>query len=454
NRLSRTSSVSSVSSVVQNYSSNDLLTNHTYDDNGNTTSSPSTDYASIIHDGIPATGTISDVYDFRNKLIRRSFVGGKTILLSYDADGNRVSKQVLDTASATFSEREHHYLVDTNNHTGYAQVAEERDGSGFLTRVNHYGHDLVATDFITEGYQRYYQYDGLGSVRALSDGNGDVTDEYTYDAFGILIDTTGSTPNDYLYTGEQWDADLGMYFLRARYNNVQTGRFHSMDTYEGRRGEPMTLHKYLYAHANPVSNIDPSGHFILSFALAGGALTADFGTKTADFARAGAYLTSFGKALVPVFGTTALAGTGVYLYLKANAEAMAQVREKLRIKAERLRRGRGVVYHYTDKASALMVMGSASMKVTPPYKGAVTYPQGAYASLIPPYAVVFTQSQLSAHFYGGNTSKDVSWSVMLSDYGFLPVFGGYPDFRYKPGALGGYTTVQPIAILPNLMDAD
>ncbi|MGJ8661936.1 MAG: RHS repeat-associated core domain-containing protein, partial [Bacteroidota bacterium] len=210
-----------------------------------------------------ATGTISDVYDFRNKLIRRSFVGGKTILLSYDADGNRVSKQVLDTASATFSEREHHYLVDTNNHTGYAQVVEERDGSGFLTRVNHYGHDLVATDYITEGYQRYYQYDGLGSVRALSDGSGDITDTYTYDAFGLELSTTGTTANQYRYTGEQWDADLGMYFLRARYNNVQTGRFHSMDTYEGRNGEPMTLHKYLYAHANPVSYVDPSGMFSL-----------------------------------------------------------------------------------------------------------------------------------------------------------------------------------------------
>ncbi|MGJ8660823.1 MAG: RHS repeat-associated core domain-containing protein, partial [Bacteroidota bacterium] len=254
----------SVSSVVQNYSSNDLLTNHTYDDNGNTTSSPVTDYASIIHDGIPATGTISDVYDFRNKLIRRSFVGGKTILLSYDADGNRVSKQVLDTASATFSEREHHYLVDTNNHTGYAQVAEERDIDGFLTRVNRYGHDLVATDYITEGYQRYYQYDGLGSVRALSDENGDVTDEYTFDAFGILIDSTGNTPNNNLYAGEQWDSDLGMYYNRARYLNTQTGRFHSMDTYEGRNGEPMTLHKYLYAHANPVSGTDPSGNFLLA----------------------------------------------------------------------------------------------------------------------------------------------------------------------------------------------
>jgi RHS repeat-associated protein len=64
----------------------------------------------------------------------------------------------------------------------------------------------------------------------------------------------------HLFTGEQWDADLGMYFLRARYLNPDTGRFHTRDTYEGNNGEPLSLHKYLYANGNPVGYIDPSGH--------------------------------------------------------------------------------------------------------------------------------------------------------------------------------------------------
>jgi RHS repeat-associated protein len=53
----------------------------------------------------------------------------------------------------------------------------------------------------------------------LTDLSGNVTDSYDYDAFGNLIARAGSTPNNHLYTGEQFDPDLGLYYLRARYHN-------------------------------------------------------------------------------------------------------------------------------------------------------------------------------------------------------------------------------------------
>jgi RHS repeat-associated protein len=83
---------------------------------------------------------------------------------------------------------------------------------------------------------------------------------YDYDAFGNLIHSTGTTPNNYLFAGEQYDPDLGLYYNRARYLNVSTGRFWSMDDDEGNGYEPVSFHKYLYAGANPVGNIDPTGH--------------------------------------------------------------------------------------------------------------------------------------------------------------------------------------------------
>jgi RHS repeat-associated protein len=61
------------------------------------------------------------------------------------------------------------------------------------------------------------------------------------------------------YRGEQYDSDLGLYYLRARYYNPATGRFLSRDPEDGHRWDPKTLHKYLYANGDPVSLNDPTG---------------------------------------------------------------------------------------------------------------------------------------------------------------------------------------------------
>ena len=69
-----------------------------------------------------------------------------------------------------------------------------------------------------------------------------------------------STPNVYLYRGEQYDPDLGLYYLRARYYNPATGRFMSRDPLDpdlrdanGIPADPKYLHKYLYANGDPMS---------------------------------------------------------------------------------------------------------------------------------------------------------------------------------------------------------
>jgi len=73
-------------------------------------------------------------------------------------------------------------------------------------------------------------------------------------AFGAV----SSCPS--FYRGEQYDADLGLYYLRARYYNPNTGRFMSRDPEDGHSWDPASLHKYLYANGDPVNGIDPQGH--------------------------------------------------------------------------------------------------------------------------------------------------------------------------------------------------
>jgi RHS repeat-associated protein len=86
-----------------------------------------------------------------------------------------------------------------------------------------------------------------------------VTDTYDYDAFGNLVNSTGSTPNNYLFAGEQFDPALSLYYNRARYLNATTGRFWTLDLFEGNYQDPPSLHKYLYAGGDPVDSSDPTG---------------------------------------------------------------------------------------------------------------------------------------------------------------------------------------------------
>ncbi len=233
NRLQRNSNIAPVPTQSSTFDNNDRLNSDTYDANGNTKQSNGRTFS----------------YDYENKLTSTS--DGITIV--YDGDGNRVSKTVNGVTT--------NYLVDTNNLTGYAQVVEELQ-NGNVVKQYTYGHDLISQNH--NGVVSFYNYDGHGSVRQLTDNLGSVTDTYTYDAFGNIISQTGTTDNNYLYAGEQFDSDLGFYYNRARYLNVYTGRFISQDTYEGNRFEPKGLHKYTYAENDAVNNIDPSGNSIQS----------------------------------------------------------------------------------------------------------------------------------------------------------------------------------------------
>jgi len=135
-----------------------------------------------------------------------------------------------------------------------------------LNRVYTYGHMLISQDRLDGATWRtsFYGYDGHNNVRYLTDLNGQITDSYDYEAFGSLIAQSGTTPNTHLFTGEEFDSDLGLYYLRARYYNPANGTFNQRDTFAGNNFDPQSLHKYTYAHSDPVNGLDPSGQFTLT----------------------------------------------------------------------------------------------------------------------------------------------------------------------------------------------
>jgi YD repeat-containing protein len=109
--------------------------------------------------------------------------------------------------------------------TGYPQVVSELT-NGAVTRTYTYGLERISELQTVSGTPTasFYQYDGRGTVRMLTSSAGAVTDTYEYDAFGNLIAHSGATPNAYLYRGERYDTELGLYYLRARWYNPVTGR--------------------------------------------------------------------------------------------------------------------------------------------------------------------------------------------------------------------------------------
>jgi RHS repeat-associated protein len=243
NRQTLTSTIPSLPGGMNYfYDANDRLTTDTYDNDGNTISS----------------GGTANTYDFENRILTHGAVS-----IVYDGDGNRVSETVGSTTTK--------YLVDDRNPTGYSQVMDELV-NGSVTRTYAYGLQRISENQLIGGTwtPSFYGYDGHGNTRFLANSSGAVTDTYTFDAFGAPIASTGTTPNLYLYSGERFDSNLNLYHLRARYYNMLTGRFETMDpgketccalraSQVGNIFDPRTLHRYVYAANDPVNRVDPTG---------------------------------------------------------------------------------------------------------------------------------------------------------------------------------------------------
>ncbi|MBP0011370.1 RHS repeat-associated core domain-containing protein [Roseofilum sp. Belize Diploria] len=219
--------------LIEEREGGEIVVEYGYDDNGNLLSRTE------------GNETVNYVWDDRNRLVEVE-KNGERVEFEYDDDNIRVSQTVGGEKTS--------FLLDKNR--PYDQVlAEYTNGSLDASYV--YGLDLISQE--RNEIDSFYVVDGLGSTRGLTDSSGGVTDAYWYDAYGNLVEHEGSSENNYLFAGEQFDEALGQYYLRQRYYDASTGRFTRRDTWEGDRSNPITLNKYLYANGNPVSYIDPSG---------------------------------------------------------------------------------------------------------------------------------------------------------------------------------------------------
>ena len=79
---------------------------------------------------------------------------------------------------------------------------------------------------------KFTHKDALGSTRGITDASQSVTDSILFDAFGMTVSRTGTTPTPFGFVGGaqfQTDADSGLMLLGYRYYDSSIGRFISED---------------------------------------------------------------------------------------------------------------------------------------------------------------------------------------------------------------------------------
>ncbi len=107
------------------------------------------------------------------------------------------------------------------------------------------------------GSQYYYHADGEGSIRLLTDANGQIANRYDYDFYGQRLTVIESLPlQPYGWKGREWIPGPNIYYNRARFYDPVLGRFMSQDPL-GYEGGDWNL--YSFAWNNPRNWNDPEG---------------------------------------------------------------------------------------------------------------------------------------------------------------------------------------------------
>jgi len=186
------------------------------------------------------------VYDSTKSLISVQNGATQTTNYKYDALGNRI--QITENGTTTT-------VLTSGNDSVYEIVAPSAGDVTTSKYITVNGKHLAK--IIKEGSQEaeafFHHIDLTGSIRAVTDSEGQVVKRYEYDPFGYVSRSSGSGEETHQFTGKRADTGTGLTYFGSRYYDPEIGRFISSDP--ARWG----TNWYVYCYNNPISYIDPNG---------------------------------------------------------------------------------------------------------------------------------------------------------------------------------------------------
>ncbi|MFM6623632.1 MAG: RHS repeat domain-containing protein, partial [Dolichospermum sp.] len=248
--------------------------NYEYDNEGNLTKQTEI-----------ATGKVQELtWDYRNRLVAfvdKDATGKETqrVEFTYDALNRRIAKAVDTNPQDTTPPVVRQFIYDGQN---VLLEFVDSDGAGANQPVldTRYLHGAGVDQVLAQesaGNVEWHLTDHLGTVRDLVNNSGAVVNHFVYDSFGqVISESNPAVDTRYLFTGREFDQEIGLYYYRARYYDANTGRFLSEDPI-GFNSEDTNL--YRYVKNSPINFIDPNGKEALTI---GGVLVAGGTAAAAD----------------------------------------------------------------------------------------------------------------------------------------------------------------------------
>lgn len=270
----------------------------TYDTAGNILSKKEYAYTTGTLDTVLTTKTYAyatsgwkdRLTKFDGESIEYDALGNPTTYRGYDLTWNLV-RNLTGFGNHVFS------YNASGIRTGKDDITYEYDGDKIVREIRpnavlRYFYDTIGVcGFQYSNNNYYFMRNMQGDITAIYDTDGNIMAEYVYDAWGnhtITTDIGGiGTLNPFRYRGYYFDTETGLYYLKSRYYDPQTGRFINADSVEylGADGTLLSYNIYAYCMNNPFGNIDSNGHFGITATIIIGALVgATIGLGSTAFA--------------------------------------------------------------------------------------------------------------------------------------------------------------------------